>query len=108
MPLSTDERIDSDGVVHKAYGNAVSSAATATALTFELGFAPKRVIFHNMTDRISDEWFTGMADASSLHSVAAGTRTLETTNGITPTANGFTITAVTAVASKAFSWYAEG
>ena len=108
MPLSTDERVDTDGVIRKAYGNAVSSAASATALTFELGFAPKRVIFHNVTDRISDEWLLGMADSSSIHTVAAGTRTLETTNGVLPTANGFTLTAVTLVASKSYSWYAEG
>lgn len=108
MTLTTDERIDTDGVIRKAYGNAVEDATSAVATTFTCGFAPKRVIFHNMTDRISDEWLVGMADASSLHTVAAGTRTLETTNGITPTANGFTLTAVTMVASKAYSWYAEG
>jgi hypothetical protein len=59
-----------------------------------------------------------MAAASAIHSVAAGTRTLETTNGITvgqvtDTATGavgwgFTVTAVTAVASKVFAWEAVG
>ena len=108
MALTTNARINPDGVVRRSFGDVVSDAAAAAAVTFECGFAPKRVVFHNITDRISDEWLAGMADASSLHTIATGVRTLETTNGITPTTNGFTVTAVTMVASKSFSWYAEG
>jgi hypothetical protein len=83
-----------------------------------VGFKPRVVRFHNVTDRISDEWLEGMAAASSVHSVATGVRTLETTNGITvgevtdsstgAVGWGFTVTAVTAVASKVFAWEAVG
>jgi hypothetical protein len=74
-----------------------------------VGFVPRVVRFRNVTDRISDEWYEGMAAASSIHTVAAGTVTLETTNGITVNADGtFTLTAVTMVASKTFAWEAIG
>ena len=67
------------------------------------------VKFHNITDRISDEWYEGMAAASSRHIVATGVVTLEATNGITVNADGtFTVTAVTMVASKTFAWEAIG
>ena len=52
-----------------AAGGAAGGAAAAT--TFTLGFAPRKVRFVNLTDRIQDEWFEGMASASSLHTVAA-------------------------------------
>jgi hypothetical protein len=64
------------------------------------------VRFVNLTDRITDEWFEGMASASSLHTVAAGTLTLETTNGIAVSGSSFTLTATTMVASKTFYWEA--
>ena len=47
-----------------------------------------------------------MASAESLHNVATGTQTLETTNGIAVSGNTFTLTATTLVASKTFYWEA--
>jgi hypothetical protein len=108
MALSTDTQTNALGVVNHAVGKVVTDAAAAAAATFTLGFAPRVVRFHNLTDRISDEWYEGMASASSLHSVAAGTRTLETTNGIAVSGNTFTLTATTMVASKTFYWEAIG
>lgn len=108
MPIATETRSKADGVVRREQAIITTSAATATALTFTFGFTPKRVLLHNLTDRISDEWFDGMAAASSLHSVAAGTRTLETTNGVTVSGGDVTFTAVTMAASKTFLLLAEG
>lgn len=108
MALSTDTQTTAGGVFNHAVGKAVTDAATAAAVTFTVGFTPRIVRFHNLTDRISDEWFEGMAAASSLHTVAAGTRTLETTNGVTVSGNTFTLTATTMVASKSFAWEAIG
>ena len=109
MALTTNTRAYSAGIVNHATGYVVSDSATAAAATFTVGFIPRIVRFHNVTDRISDEWLTGMAAASSIHTVAAGTRTLETTNGITVGTDGtFTVTAVTMVASKTFVWEAVG
>jgi hypothetical protein len=108
MPVSTDSQTNSIGVTNHTFGKIVTTAATAAAHTITLGFAPRKVVLHNFTDRISDEWLEGMAAAESLHTVADGTRTLETTNGITVSGNTFTMTATTMVASKVFYWEAVG
>lgn len=118
MPLSSSVTTQAAGITNCATGYATTSAAAATATSFVVGFKPRIVRFHNVTDRISDEWIQGMPAASAIHSVAVGTRTLETTNGITvgevtdsstgTVGWGFTVTAVTAVASKVFAWEAVG
>ncbi len=110
MALSTNTQTNSNGVVNRAMGKIVTDAAAAAIATLQLGFVPRYVRFVNLTDRITDEWYEGMAAASSLHAVAAGTQTLETVNGVTVDAVNKTIslTAVTMVASKTFYWMAEG
>ena len=108
MATSTDSQINADGILRKAFGKIVTTAAAAAAVTETLGFEPKHIYFVNLTDRIEDEWFYGMDSASSLHTVANGTSTLETTNGIAVSGNTFTLTATTMVASKTFYWEAEG
>lgn len=108
MAITTNIVTNSESVVNLAQGQLVSDAGAAAALTINLGFNPRIVRFHNMTDRISDEWFEGMAAASSLHTVAAGTRTLELVNGITVSGSTFTVNATTLLASKSFYWSAEG
>lgn len=106
MALSTNTQSNSNGIVNYAVGKIVTDSASAAAATITLGFAPRYVKFVNLTDRITDEWYEGMASASSLHAVAAGTLTLETTNGIAVSGNTFTLTATTMVASKTFYWEA--
>jgi phosphatidylserine synthase len=106
MALSTNTQTNSNGVVNYAIGKVVTDGGAAAATTFTLGFVPRKVRFVNLTDRITDEWFEGMSAANSLHTVAAGTVTLETTNGITVSGNTFTVTATTMVASKSFFWEA--
>jgi len=108
MALTTNSQARSGGIVNHMTGYVVSDAGAAAATTFTVGFTPRIVRFHNVTDRISDEWLTGMASASSIHTVAAGTRTLETTNGIAVSGVTFTVTATTMVASKTFVWEALG
>ena len=107
--LTTNTQKDSFGIVNIATGKIVSDAGVAIAETFTPGFVPRYIKFVNQTDRITDEWFDGMAAAESLHQVAAGTLTDETVNGITVNADGsFTLTATTMVASKTFYWLALG
>jgi len=109
MALSTNTQTDSNGVVNRAVGKIVTDAAAAAVAILQLGFVPRYVLFVNLTDRITDQWFEGMAAASSLHSVAIGTQTLETVNGITVGADKtITLTAATMVASKTYYWLAEG
>jgi len=68
-------------------GRDVLDATGLTAadyLLFGVGFTPRYVRYENITDRISVEWFEGMAADTCVKIVAAGTRTIETTNkGIT-------------------------
>lgn len=66
-------------------------SGTVAARKFVVGFKPRYVLVMNETDRISEEWFEGMANSEGLIQVAAGTRTLITTNGIIPVADGFTL-----------------
>ena len=121
MPLSSLVTTQAAGISNHAAGYAVTSAATAAAQSFLVGFKPRVVRFHNVTDRISAEWHEGMASASAIQTAAAGARTLETTNGVavgevtvvgldgvTRTGWGFTMTAVSMVASKTFAWEAVG
>jgi hypothetical protein len=106
MPFTSSVQSNTTGVTNYAVGKIVTSSATAAAATISLGFTPRYVRVVNLTDRITDEWYEGMASASSLHAVAAGTLTLETTNGIAVSGPSFTLTATTLVASKTFYWEA--
>jgi hypothetical protein len=80
-------------------GDGVSRVATASyldtgtvaAYTFTIGFTPKYVRFSNVDSRDMLEWFEGMAAASAVKTVAAGTRTLITSLGITVSGNQVTL-----------------
>lgn len=45
-----------------------------------LGFTPRYIKVENVTDRISTEWYEGMAADTCIKTAAAGTKTIETTN----------------------------
>lgn len=89
-------------------GQVVSDAGAAADTLFVTGFRPRVVKFVNLTDRSTIEWYEGMADDSAVLTVAAGTRTLVTSSGVTPSASGFTIKAATLVASKTYAYEAIG
>lgn len=108
MAFSTNTQTNSTGVLNIATGKIVTDGAAAAAATLTLGFTPRYFKLINHTDRIVDEWVDGMASAASLHAVAAGTLTLEATNGIAVSGKSVTLTATTLVASKTFYWVAFG
>ena len=85
-----------------------TAIVAADSTRVQVGFKPRYVRWENATDRVMIEWFEGMADDSALLTVAAGTRTLVTSSGVTPSASGFTIKAATLVASKTFAYEAIG
>lgn len=96
-------------IANHAVIRATTDAATAAAATFTFGFVPRVVRVHNVTDRISQEWFEGMAAASALNTDAAGARTLITSNGVTVGSDGtVTLPAAIMVASKVFAIEAIG
>lgn len=83
---------------------------TAVAFTVTVGFKARYVRVQNETSRDTMEWFEGMADAEAVKTVAAGTRTLITSNGITVTARTVIIGLDTDVnvVNEQISWYVIG
>lgn len=69
----------------RAIGKVVFDGTTITAteyLRIECGFKPRRVRVINLTSRIEGEYWEGMSSAQHLRTVAAGTRTLDTTAAV--------------------------
>lgn len=83
MGISASSTKRNVGVTSRVVQYFTTNGDAAADTTFNFGFVPDRVRFVNLTDRIEDEWFAGMAAGYALHTVAAGTRTLATTGGIT-------------------------
>lgn len=98
-----------DGVARVATGRYLDTG-TVAAYAFSCGFQPKYVRVVNVTSGDMYEWFEGMAAASASKTVAAGTRSLITTLGITVSADGFTMGLDTDVnvSSEQVSWLALG
>lgn len=70
-------------------GTAIVAADSTRIVT---GFKPRHVRWINMTDRVTVEWFEGMAANTCLKTAATGAQTLETTNGgITVDDKGFRV-----------------
>ena len=114
MALTTNTQTNAMGVVNHAVGQVVTDAGAAADTTFTCGFQPRVIRWINQTDRITLEWYEGMAQNSAIRTVAAGTRTLDVSSGITVgtaalgTLGQFTIKAADIPASKVASWQAEG
>ena len=108
MAITSTQSSDK-GIVHRAFGSYLDTG-TAAAFTITVGFQPRYVRVENETSRDGYEWFEGMADAEAIKHVAAGTRTLITTLGITVSATGFTVGLDTDVnvTSEQISWMALG
>lgn len=114
MALTTNLVSESAGVVNYANGQVVTDAGAAADTTFNPGFVPRYIKWVDRTNRIMLEWWEGMAANSAIRTVAAGTRTLDVSSGITVgtsalgTATQFTVKAADIAASASFSWMALG
>jgi len=105
----------SQGTPAWANGKDVFDATAITAADYvevTTGFKPKYVSWTDATNRITVEWYEGMADDTCIKTIANGTRSLETANqGITPTSNGFRVsqnaTLIAVVASATCYWRAS-
>jgi hypothetical protein len=108
MPV-VQTQTNTAGIVNTSVGRYLTDA-TAAAIPITVGFKPRHVRIVNVTSRDEMEWFEGMAAASAVKTVAAGTRTLITTNGITVSDSGFTIGLDTDVnvINEQISWIAQG
>ena len=99
-----------------------TAIVAADSVLMTLGFTPKYIAVENVTDRVKIEWYEGMAANTCIKTAAAGTRTLETTNGGitvcdsdgTANVNGryFSVlqnaTLAVILASKTITWMAQG
>lgn len=68
---------------------------TGAELAVECGFRPRHVHLINLDSADEATWGDGMDDDSMLKRVAAGAATVESSDGITPSATGFTLGADT-------------
>lgn len=109
MAITQSQSKNSASVVQCVVGNYITTG-TAAAITITIGFQAKYIRVCNETSRDQMEWYEGMADAEGIKTVAAGTRTLVTSNGITVAAKTFIIGLDTDVnvTSEQLSWYAIG
>ena len=106
----TQSQTNSDGVVRLTTGSHLDDAATPALLTITPGYTPRYVRFVNATDRIEWEWFEGAADGTTLKTVAAGTRTLDTADAAITVNDDDTITipAALILQNKQYRYYVEG
>jgi len=91
-----------------------ATAIVATDYTrVQCGFQPRYIEWENLTDRTKIEWQEGFASAENLKTIAAGTRTLDTTAAaVVVDTLGFRIlqnaTLAAILASKTCYWRAYG
>jgi hypothetical protein len=99
MPTLNNVKSNAATVFNHTVGEIVTSSATAAALTITPGFMPRIVRFHNVTDRISDEWYDGMDEMSIYEALIGIAAKLDADAGVTDTNYG----TLTAPASAALS-----
>jgi len=88
----TSNQEDSPVANRSVEGGWLDSAAPRPPQASTLGYSPQYVCWLNATDRIQYEWYKGMANGTTLKTVAAGTRTLDTADvAISVTAGVVTI-----------------
>lgn len=61
----------------------LDDAASPAAASYKLGFKPCYVLVNNITDSIQFVWMGGMTSGHAQQTVAAGTRSVITTGGVT-------------------------
>ena len=109
MGIATSSINAGNGVLNRTIQALTTDAVAAADTTFNFGFKPRLVQFVNLTDRITEEWFEGMAATNVLHTVAAGTRTIDANSLVVVNSDGtVTVKAAAMVASKSFVIIAEG
>lgn len=109
MPIATS-LLSHHQVRNHSIGRVTTDANPAVDTSFTVGYIPRVVKFINTTDRITLEWYEGMAPDSALRIDAAGARTLITSAGITSNAsiNGFSVKAAAIPLSKDFIYETVG
>lgn len=108
MALTTNTQSISQGVINQSAGRVITDGGAAAITTFTVGFLPRMVRWVNVTDLTTYEWYEGMAAASAVKTVAAGTRTLNLTEGPTIVNGSFSVPVTAILASKTYAWECYG
>lgn len=82
MAIVQTQNLSNGRLVHLASGSFTDDAASPAAYSVDIGFRPRYICFEDVTDRIKFEWYEGMALTNTIKTVAAGTRTLDTSSAI--------------------------
>jgi hypothetical protein len=85
MPTNTLSQTSSFGVRNRTIGTLSTTSAAAAAATFTVGFQPRVVRFHNLTDRISEEWFEGIDESGLFAALNGILAKLDADAGVTAT-----------------------
>ena len=109
MAITSSQVKNSASVMQVAVGSYIDTG-TVAAFTITTGFKPLWVRVVNETSGDMYEWYHGMAVAEAVKTVAAGTRSIITTLGITQLSYGFTVglDLDINVTSEQISWMAIG
>ena len=96
-----------------ANGDAVENMVIAAGvMTINLGFVPKHFKIVNVTDRLIQEWYDGLATGDYLEEIAAGDKTLETDDKVTVNASTGVVTVTfdsgIVTDNDTVVWHAEG
>jgi len=106
----TATQVNPLNLVRMASGRYHDTAAAEFTIT--CGFKPRyvKVVNVDATGLSSMEWFEGMANDSCVETITNGTITVDTTEGITVSASGFTVAVNTEVviADEQLTWIALG
>lgn len=81
MPITqtTTQAVENTRLATVSY---FDDAAVPVAAALKVGFRPRYIRVDNVTDRICLEWYEGMATGTAVRTLAAGTRSLEATGGV--------------------------
>lgn len=101
----TSSQVNGSGHVRNTTGAYLDSAGSPAAATLTLGFTPRYVCWLNATDRIQYEWYDGMAAGTTLKTVAAGTRTLDTGDAAISVSGGTVTIAAAAILQNKQNYY---
>jgi hypothetical protein len=108
----TETQLNPLNTLRLATGRILDTGTVASTfpVDVELGFKPRYVCVENVTSGDKMEWYEGMTDATAVKTVAAGTRSILSSLGITVTATGFEIGLDTDVVytSEQVTWLALG
>lgn len=85
MATSTSTRTQTAGIANHAMGAIRTTSASAAALTITVGFVPRLIRIHNVTDRISDEWYDGMDELAIFETIVGIATKLDADAGVTDT-----------------------